>query len=319
MGKRLLHLPKRAGPKVGLAALVDGAIWLSLELLKHFAFSQIIDFIGDHNKGIVKTIVVYALGHPFVFSLMLLAIAVTVILVHAYFSDDEGTEDEMKNPEDHPPAPVIQTASPVTTQTANPVVTQTANPNIAVSPTINNTINLAGSRPVRPKAPISREEPKHNVEFVGFRKYPDDGPQARCLVACFRNILIPHKPIGNFDYAKVTVTFYDDRDHEVLQIYPAAWLESEEGSPFCHIGGGETKSCIVAGYLNGEWKAFSSQKIRSSSWEGGSVYEEIEHVIPRVTSLKAAVVLIGEDNISLPPVNAVLSLFPDGNFTFKPQ
>lgn len=191
---------------------------------------------------------------------------------------------------------------------------QTFNPTIDAGQKVEQHFYLPGQGQNRemPKADTNR--PRHNVKFIGIKTIPANSESPILITACFQNVLIPHTPLANFSFAKVKITFFDSLNKEIGDVFPAVWAEDE--GPSISLEGGVTHSAVVAAYAHGKWKV-GRVKTSSTYWEGESHTFE-EEILP-LGSLRAVIVLFGERNISLPPVEVSLTLREDGTADIRQE
>jgi hypothetical protein len=146
-----------------------------------------------------------------------------------------------------------------------------------------------------PPPPAPTAEPlKHNVQCL------DVTIEDSTVTIGFQNVLIPGKPIGDFRNARLRVEYrLEATDKEWDTIFPARWACYEQDD--IPIGVVPQHAFLASYYdTDKEWYALSTAD-RTRLPIGG---------------LKIKATLIGEGNLSLPPITGVLTLGEGGSASF---
>jgi hypothetical protein len=173
------------------------------------------------------------------------------------------------------------------------------NPRIEVNPRFEHTILVSPSA-VSHQMP-SQPKHKHNVRFVGFRQ-TGDTPHVALL--CFQNVPIAGEPVGEFRSARLKITYHEPEGKEIAEIFPALWWGDSQAAA---IDINATTSCaVLASFLPGLWNAPSDLGPR----------HRLQLVDLPFGQINISATLIGENNLSIKPVEGMLFLGEDGHATF---
>ena len=183
---------------------------------------------------------------------------------------------------------------------------------------------IAATHPALPKPEPFRgtksEGLGHNIQFVGFKLIQIDPglPDLALAALCFENILIPGKSLGNFRLAELRVVYRDFTTGEVIATaYPAKWHDSPDAP--IDICADEKRCAIIASSLGSKWATDSLIEVTINPelqyGPGGTEYKR-ESVPLQLGRIKVKATLIGAHNLSIPPVEGILTLGEDGNASF---
>ena len=163
-------------------------------------------------------------------------------------------------------------------------------------------------------------KPSHNVQFAGFKLFPldPDLPDLALGLFCFENVLIPGKPIENFHSARLRVIYRDFSSGETIaEAFPARWHDSPDDS--ISICADENKCAVIASCIGSKWTTDSLIDVPiNPALEygfGGSEYKRESIPLP-LGRIKIKATLIGEQNLSLPPIEGILTLGENGHASF---
>jgi hypothetical protein len=168
---------------------------------------------------------------------------------------------------------------------------------------------------------IGLRNPIHNVQFVGFRKIQiaPDMPELALATLCFENVLISGGSIADFHFARLQVHYSDfSTGEEIAKAFLARWHDSP-AAPI-DIMGGEKKCAIIASCIGSKWAtdALIDAPVNPALEYGfgGSEYKHESVPLP-LGRIKIKATLIGTRNLSIPPIEGILTLGEDGATSFK--
>lgn len=162
--------------------------------------------------------------------------------------------------------------------------------------------------------------PSHNVRFVGFRRIQidPDFPDLTLATLCFENALIPGKPVVDFHFARLQVNYSDFSTEEMIaEAFLARWHDSPHAP--IDISAGRKQCAIIASCISSKWATDSliDTPINPAlEYDfGGSEYKHESVPLP-LGRIKIKATLIGTHNLSIPPVEGILTLGADGSASF---
>jgi len=251
-------------------------------LFEHRILSWIDGFIDRHMEGTMKFIepvFFYLIHTPF----GLVAAAIFVILIHAYWEYLCG----------HHASRVMASISGVLAENHPPMESKPSPSSIRLS---------------------------HNVQFSGFKiiQITPDLPELALAALCFENTLIPEEAIADFHFARLQVHYSDPATGDVIaKAFLARWHDSPDAP--IDILGGERKCAIIASCIGSKWATDSliDAPINPALEYGfgGSEYKHASVPLP-LGRIKVKATLIGTHNLSIPPVDGILTLGKNGSASF---
>jgi hypothetical protein len=171
--------------------------------------------------------------------------------------------------------------------------------------------------------PLADSKPNrltHNVRFIGLKRIQliRDVPDMALATLCFENSLIAGQEILDFHLARLRVDYSDPSTGEkIAEAFLARWNESPDAP--IDILGSEKKYAIIASCLGSKWTTDSLIDVPvNPALEygfGGSEYKR-SHVPLPLGRIKINATLIGARNLSIPPVEGILTLGEDGSVSF---
>lgn len=170
---------------------------------------------------------------------------------------------------------------------------------------------------------VGPKTPSHNMRFVGFRRIQinPDFPDLALATLCFENVLIPGKLIADFHFARLKVNYLDfSTGDAIAKAFPARWHDSPEAP--ISICASEIKCAIIASCIGNKWATDSliDTPINPALEYGfgGSEYKHESVPLP-LGRIKIKATLIGTHNLSIPPVEGILTLEKNGAASFTQQ
>ena len=155
-----------------------------------------------------------------------------------------------------------------------------------------------------PPVPVKPEPLKHNVQCIGVTA----GEKAAQIG--FINIETPNREVGNFHRARLKVRYsVAHSGEEVALVFPARWIGSDEDEIAIEF---VPRYAVLAVYIGNQWHGVETVEVFTSQSESESYYRrELRHL--PTTQLSIEAILLGENNLSLPPFTGILTLGEDGS------
>lgn len=148
-------------------------------------------------------------------------------------------------------------------------------------------------------------EPTHNVKCLGVTI------DATAVSITFQNVLKPGATVAEFRNARLMVEFKRQSNGEIwLTLFPAKWILENELNVSIGV---EPISAFIAAYYpvtEHKWKALVSEAVTPSDscWR-----ERIGGINLSFDEYRIKATLVGENNLSIEPIEGTLNLQEDGN------
>lgn len=174
--------------------------------------------------------------------------------------------------------------------------------------------------PVMPLPEPHRGKPTHNVQFVGFKHIIPDPklPGLAFAALCFRNIEIPNQTLGEFRSARLRVDYYQESTgEEITSVFPVRWFDLD--TPAISIGV-IMRCAVIASCIGNDWATdYWAEVPINPALEhgfGGTEYKRAYSTLP-LGRIKIAATLFGEQYLSIPRIEGILTLGEEGVAAFK--